>query len=582
MGRLEPVAALPGSSIPTTLIAALTARLDRLGPAKEIVRIASAIGREFSYRLVASVSGYQAPDLQAALGKLITAGIVFRRGTPPDATYVFKHALVQDAAYAGLLQHRRRQLHATIARALEEESAGIAASETELLAHHFTEAALFDEAIDYWRKAGELALERSAFREAVQHLTRGIAIVQSLPASSGRDRKELGLHITLGPAMRALKGFAAPETLDVYARARDLLETGTPLVRQLVVQLGLWTVYWGRAEHVSAHQLAQQCLLLAERHGDPPAIARASRIMGMTLWTIGQPLEARAYLQRCLDLSEALQRKPEFPGHDDRAAALAFLARALWLLGYLDQATRVGAESVARARTTKQPASLAFAMQWEAHFGIYGPDTVRSAANTDKLVTLCCEHGITTFEHLARFHQGVFMVHHGDPQKGIAVMRDAMDAHARAGGRANLPMHLGHLASAEARLGRQDVAHGLLQEAIRQVNATEEKFFQAELFRMLGEVCLQSNDRDEGVAALERALSIARSQQTRFWELRAATTLADHWIDEGRPAKARDLLAPICSWFTEGFNMPDVRRANALLQASTTRGHVVRRLATRP
>jgi predicted ATPase len=578
LGRVAP---LPGSTIPVTLIAALTARLDRLGPAREIAQIASAIGRDFSYRLVATVSGYQETDLQAALGKLIAAGIVFQRGIPPDAIYVFKHALVQDAAYAGLVQQHRRQLHAAIARALEAESAGVAAAEPELLAHHFSEAALFSDAIEYWRKAGELALGRSAFQEAVRHLTRGIAVTRSLPASPERDRKELGLHIALGPAMRALKGFAAQETLDVYSRARELLQTGTTLVRQLVVQLGLWTVYWGRAEHVSAHQLAQQCLKLTECHGEPAAIARASRIMGMTLWTMGRPLEARVYLQRCLDLNDALEQETEFLGHDDRAAALAYLARALWLLGYLDQAIRVGVQAVTRARTISHPASLAFAMQWQANFGIYGPDTVRAAVLTDELVGLCSEHGIASFEHLARFQKGALTAHHGDAGDGIAVMRAAMAAYGRAGSRANRPMHLGHLASAEARLGRQDVAYDLLQEAIREAEATEEKFFQAELYRIIGEVCLQLRNRDEGVASLERALSIARSQQTRFWELRAATTLADHWMGEGRLAKAGELLAPICGWFTEGFNMPDVRRAKALLQELSTREHVVRRSATR-
>ena len=565
MAPLGQVARSPGSTVPPTLIAALTARLDRLGPAREIAQIASAIGREFSYRLVATVSGYQETDLQAALGKLIAAGIVFQRGMPPDAIYVFKHALVQEAAYAGLVRHHRRQLHAAIARALEPDSAGVASSEPELLAHHFSEAALFSEAIEYWRKAGELALGRSAFQEAVRHLTRGIGVVRSLPTSPERDRKELGLHIALGPAMRALKGFAAQETLDVYSRARDLLQPSTTLVRQLVVHLGLWTVYWGRAEHVSAHQLAQECLKLTECHADPAAIARASRIMGMTLWTMGRPSVARVYLQRCLDLNDALEQKTEFLGHDDRAAALAYLARALWLLGYLDQALSIGAQSVARARTIRQPASLAFAMQWQANFGIYGPDTVRAAAHADELVDLCLEHGIASFEHLARFQKGALIAYHGDAREGIAVMRDALAALGSAGGRANRPMHLGHLASAEARLGRQDIAYDHLQQAIREADATEEKFFQAELYRMLGEVCLRLRAEDEGIAALKRALSIARNQQTRFWEVRAATTLADHWIGEGRLAKARDLLAPICSWFTEGFNMPDVMRAKALL-----------------
>ena len=565
-GRYELAAPLPSRSIPSTLEAAFLARLDNVGAAKEVAQIAAAIGRDFSYRLVATVSELPESDLQVALERLVDAEIVFPRGRPPDANYVFKHALVQDAAYASLVRGRRRELHSAIAGALQKQYPDVAVAQPELLAHHYTEADKLDEATKYWRKAGELALARSAYPEAASHFANGIEVVGRLPAGAERDRKELEFHLPLGPAIRAIKGLAAPEVLRVYSRAGELLRDSTPLEHQLAAQLGLWTVYWGRAEHTSSYRLAQQCLELAIRHQDAQAIARTNRIMGMTLLTMGRFAEARTHLQRCLDLSPSNPQTAKFPGHDDRATALSFLAGSLWLMGHPDRARTAASQALARAQEVGQPTTMAFVRYWEAIYGGYGSDPHGAAARTEALVAHCAEHRIASFQHLARIQQGAHVAQRGDAERGIAIMQDAMAAHAGAGGRASRPMHLGHLATAQASAGRLALALGLVEKGIREAETSKDRAFLAELHRLRGEVLLLSGKKRRGRGSLQRALTIARRQRAKFWELRAATTLAEFLIAERRAVEANNLLAPIADWFTEGLDLPDLKRAKLLLK----------------
>jgi predicted ATPase len=517
---------------------------------------------------LATVSELPELELQEGLARLVDAEIVFPRGVPPDASYYFKHALVQDAAYASLVGSRRRKFHRAIAQALEVDSSRVVVTQPELLAHHYTAAGLLEDAARYWRKAGELALARSGYAEAATHFARGIQVVRQLPAGADRDRQELEFHLPLGPATRAIKGLAAPEVLQVYSRARELIRHSTPLEHQLAAQLGLWTVYWGRAEHTAAHRLAQQCLELAARHQDTQAIARTTRIMGMTLSTMGRFAEARTHLQRSLDLSASNPHTAKFPGHDDRATALSFLAGSLWLMGYLDQARAAASQAVARALDVGQPTTIAFVRYWEAIYGGYGSDPRGAAARTEALVAYCAEHRIASFQHLARFHQGAYIAKCGDFKRGIAIMQDSMASHADAAGRASRPMHLGHLASAQASAGRLTLAVTIVEKAIAEAERTKDKVFLAELYRLRGELLLRSSRKSQGRASLQRAFAVARQQRAKFWELRAATTLAESLMTEGRSGDARDLLAPLSDWFTEGSDVPDLKRARALLKNS--------------
>ena len=286
---------LPPLAIPSSLHASLLARLDRLAPVKEVAQIGATLGREFSYEVLAAVARRPGDQLVDALDRLANAGLIFRRGALPRASFIFKHALVQDAAYSTLLRGQRQELHARIGKVLEEQFPEMAATQPEIVAHHYTQAGLIPSAIEYWRKAGERAYRRSAVVEATKHLTHGIELVSSLPAGAERDRKELGLSLALGRVTWAAKGHG-PDTLRVYCRARDLLDESATLEERMAVLNGLWNVEVHRAELRTTRQLAQEALTLAARHRDPQTAGSANSRMGITLCLMGRFVEARCHL----------------------------------------------------------------------------------------------------------------------------------------------------------------------------------------------------------------------------------------------------------------------------------------------
>jgi class 3 adenylate cyclase/tetratricopeptide (TPR) repeat protein len=559
---------LPLLAIPSSLHASLLARLDRLASAKDVAQIGAAIGREFSYALIAAVSSLPVNDLHTAITQLVNAELIFQRGTPPAAQYIFKHALLQDAAYASLVRSRRTQFHAQIARALEERFPDVLANQPEMLAHHLTEAGFIDRAIDYWREAGKHALSRSANIEAIKHLTRAIKLNSLLPHSAERDRKELAINLTLGPAFMSIRGYAAPETEQVFSRARDLLGSSEDPVEQMTVLNGLWMLRIGRREFTIALGIAQQMLAIATRHEHATALAYANRCMGQTLWIMGALEGARQHFQRTLDLLAAAggTLTSLAPGiGNDHAVALSGLARTLWLLGYSDQAAARARDAVACARAIGNASAIsaAISMFWQGVLAGYGPDAERAATHIEETLIHCVAHNFTDWEHQARFQQGALIARKNNPHRGIEIMRAATAEAERMGMYRTL--HFGQLAAAHASLGQNEVALSLVGEAIQEADKTSERAFEAELHRLHGDLLLKLGKKSEGENILQRALTVARQQQARFLELRAATTLAQHWHDEGRHVDARYLLEPVYAWFTEGFDTPDLRNARALL-----------------
>jgi predicted ATPase/ABC-type transport system involved in cytochrome c biogenesis ATPase subunit len=559
---------LPPLAIPATLQDSLMARLDRLAPVREIAQIGAAIGREFSYSLVRALVGRDETALKHGFAQLEQAGLVFRRGEPPEATYSFKHALVRDAAYESLLKSRRQQLHGQIARALEQSFADVVASQPEIVARHFTEAGLVDPAIDYWLRAGNLALSRSANAEAVKHLGQGIELTRSLAPSPERVRKELDFYLALGPAMAATEGDAAPETLRVFSHARELLGDGGTLTEQMTVLWGAYLAHSMRAEHTAARDVAHQCLALAAHHEHPGMSALANRFMGQTLHFMGAFVEARIHLERTLDLcaadQETIAAYRRF-GTDDRVNALSFLASTLLLLGYPEQSATAVGQAVSRAQAMGLAYSTALALSHVAILGTIGCDPQRAAAYADEAIALSVEHGLASPDHRARFFRGALLAQSGDPQLGIELMRNAMAAAEGSAERNRRTLYLGHLASAHASLGQPEVGLDLLDEAVRTAEVTSEKLFEAELHRLRGEILLTLGRRAEAEAGLRRALTIAQQQQARWWELRAATTLAKHWRDAGKYLEAYSLLQPVYGWFVEGFDTTPLKDAKALL-----------------
>jgi class 3 adenylate cyclase/tetratricopeptide (TPR) repeat protein len=558
---------LPPLAIPATLQDSLMARLDRLAPVKEIAQIGASIGREFSFSLVRTLVGYDEIALKGALRKLEEAELVFRRGEPPEAVYTFKHALVQDAAYQSLLKSRRQQLHAQIASALTESFAGIAASEPEIVAHHFTEAGLVEPAVEYWLKAGNLALGRSANAEAVKHLKQGIKLV--LSEAPSRARKELDFYLALGPAMAATEGDAAPQTLKAFSDARELLGDAGTLMEQMTVLWGTYLAHSMRAEHVAAAEVAEQCLTLAEQHQHPGLSALGHRFMGQTLSFLGRFSDARLHLQETLGICaaqpEAIAGYRKF-GTDDQVMASSFLAVTLLLLGYPEQSAAAIGDAVSRARGMRLPYPTALVLNQAALLGALGGGEAQTAArHALEAVSVSVEHDLAVPEQRARFSQGALLAQGGELLRGIALMRGTIAADASHSARNRHTLYVGQLAAAHADLGEPGVALNLLAEAIETAETTEERFFAAELHRLRGKVLLALGRNEDAETELWRALAVARQQGARWWELRAATTLAKHWQQQERYAAAYGLLQPVYSWFAEGFARHDLQDAKALL-----------------
>ena len=568
-GRYVLTDRLPPQVIPSSLHASLMARLDRLNSVKDVAQTGAAIGREFSYELLRSVATIQDNRLRDALDQLTDAGLVFRRGVLPRAVFIFKHALVQDAAYNTLLRGQRQELHARIGKTLEMLFPETVATQPEILAHHYTQAGLLDEAIHYWHRAGERALRRSANIEAATHLNRGIQLTRSLPPGPERDRRELGLYLSLGPTMRAIKGHGGHELLEVYSRARDLLTDDASVREQMNVLYGLWIIHFSRSEHAAAHALAQDCLARSMRHQHTDFPALAHSLMGNSLWATGEFLEAKSHLDQSLALcaSEHLSTTASRHAHNHSVAALSFLSFTLWPLGYPEQAAAAAAGAVARASGTGHVPLMAMALHNQAFLvAAFAADPQLIGCEPSGAVDYCVEHSVAAYEHWARFSAGAVLARTGELVHGMEIMQDAMEAAQEISANIFRSVQLGHLAAAYGRLGRPEIGVDLLQEAIGIVDNTDERFFEAELHRFRGEILIALGKADDAEAALQRAMAVARIQDARLWELRAAASLARLWSDQGRKADARWLLAPVYDWFTEGLATADLKTARLLLE----------------
>ncbi|AMN39126.1 adenylate/guanylate cyclase domain-containing protein [Rhodoplanes sp. Z2-YC6860] len=560
---------LPPLAIPETLQDSLMARLDRMMPVKEVSQIGAAIGREFSYALVHALVGVDGTTLQHALSQLEQAELVFRHGEPPDATYTFKHALVRDAAYESMLKSRRQQLHGQIAHVLENKFGDFVERQPEIVAHHFTEGGVHDAAMDYWLKAGRQALDRSANAEAVKHLRRGIELAQLQAQSVDRARKELDFYLALGPALAATEGYATPQTLSVFSHARNLLGDGADPAEQMTILWGVYLAHLMRGENIDALDVARQCLALATAHNHPGMLALANRFMGQTLWMMGDFVGARIHLERTLDLCAANQNTitsyRRF-GADDEVTALSSLSRALWILGYPDRASSAAEQSLTRARSLGLAFTTAYALDGEALLGALGADPKRATGHANEAMAHSIAHSLPDFEQRARFMQGALLTQGGDSQRGLELIRSAFAA-IEGTDKSRTTLYLGYSAAALAKLGQTKAALDMLGDALQAANTTNEKFFAAELYRQRGEMLLAQGRAGEAESELQAALTIARNQQARLWELRAATSLGKHWHDAGKSSEARALLQPIYSWFSEGFDTADLKAAKALLDA---------------
>jgi class 3 adenylate cyclase/predicted ATPase len=566
------VGPLPPLAIPTTLQDSLTARLDRLGPVKDVAQIGAAIGREFSYDLLKAVTSRCDTELQEALSQLVDAELLFHRGQPPEARYRFKHALVQDTACTSLLRRRRQQLHTRIATVLEERFPSIADMEPEVLAHHYTEAGLCEKAVVYWKRAGEKAIRRSANVEAISHLTQGLEVLTTLPDTPERIQQELMLHIALGIPLTATRGWAAPAVEGAYTRARVLCRQVGETPQLFPVLRGLHIFYALRGELGTAQELGEQCLTLAQRVEDPALLLEAHQLLGVALFFSGEITPARTHFEQGISLYNPQHHHSHaflYGGADPGVACLSYGAWILWLLGYPDQALVRSDEAFTLAQELSHPLSLGFALTFAAHLYHFRREEQMARERAEAAMVLSTEQEFALFLALGAVLRGRALARQDQEEEGMAQMRQGMTAVRTMGQELIRPWCLAQLAEACGMLGQIEEGLTVLAEAIAQVDKTGERWSESELHRLKGVLLLSGSavHQTEVETCFLQALDIASSQQSKSLELRAATSLASLWQKQGKRKEARKLLAPIYNWFSEGFDTADLKDAKALLVA---------------
>ena len=577
----EPTAAAipsPSIAVPASLHASLMARLDRLGPAKEVAQIGAAIGREFSHTLLAAVARKPEAETASALDLIIDAGLLFRQGVPPHATYLFKHALVQDAAYGTLLREPRRLLHNRIAETIEGQFVEVAENQPELLARHYTEAGLSEKAASLWGKAGQRSLARSALVEAAAQLNRALDQIATLPVTPALRREAIRLQVALIHPLMHVKGYAAPETKATAETANLLIaqavaagETSEDPLLLFSALFGIWNAHIVAGSSDAARELSEQFLTFAQKQGAIIPLLMAQRVMGVSLLYTGHIALSRSYLDKGIALYDAAEHRSLATrfGVDARVSMLSYRAWTLWMLGYPEAALADVEDALRDAREAAQAASLMFALVHVSVVHYFQAEDATTAGPTvHELLTLANDKHAMHWKRNAIALQGWILARAGKATDAINLFQSAITAMLEAGAKAWMPFYFALLSSAFADQGQFDEAWRCIGEAKAATDTTGETWCEAEVNRIAGEIALKSPQRDLMKAQhyFEHALIVARQQQAKSWELRASVSLARLWRSQGKVQQARELLAPVYGWFTEGFNTRDLQEAKALLE----------------
>ncbi|MCP5083556.1 MAG: AAA family ATPase [Alphaproteobacteria bacterium] len=560
--------ALPPLAIPATLHDSLMARLDRLAPVKDVAQSCAAIGREFSYRLIAAVSSLEAAELEDALDQLEAAELVFHRGTPPDANYIFKHALVQDAAYQSLLLSRRQQLHARIAEVLEGEFPQIVDIEPELLAHHLTQAGIADKAAKYWHIAGQLSLAHSGTAEALAHLEQGLDVLKNTGDDPLVRQLELDLQLTLAGALAAARGHGVQETCDAYTRAVTLARELHQPDALFPALDGLITFRFSRAEISEAVKLGEEFLQLAEDEDDEAARIVGHMNLGVIHLSRGMLEIAESQFQSVLALYDAERHASlKFTyAYDPKVICSGYLAWAQLAQGRPDDALEASRQSVAFAKDLSHALSLGFALHRSAAVHQLRRDVEAAEATAAEMGALADKQGFATYRAQARLYQGWATVQRGSADEGAELLTESLDDLRTIKDEDFFPHSMCMVAEGLIAQGKLDQALAVLNQAKQRTIDNEEHWFEAEVHRLIGEVCAAQTQAAEAEKALLHSLELAREQKGALWELRAAVSLATLWVGEGRGGEAKELLTPICARFSQGLDTPDLMEAKALLE----------------
>jgi class 3 adenylate cyclase/predicted ATPase len=571
-------AAIPSTrlEIPVTLRASLMARLDRLGAAKELAQVGSAIGREFSHALIGTVAGKSQAELESALNRLISAGLLFRQGVPPYATYMFKHGLVQEAAYSTLLREHRRALHAKIAQALETRFSDVVERQPGLLARHCTDAGQIEKAVGLWAKAGLRSLERWALAEAAERLNRALSQIASLPSTPALRREEIKLQVALITPLMHFRGYGAPETKAAALRAKGLIEQAEacgeapedPLLLFSVLY-SFWVSNFNGFHAATVTDLAAQFLKLAKEQNAATPQVLGHRLVGISQAMVGNLAQASTHLDRAIESynpAEHRQFAARF-GQDIRVGARSYRGWILWMLGYPDAALADAKGAVKEAREGGKGIPLLDSLYFTSYPLIHCGDFAAASAQLDELIPLLTEKNASQWRGRGVMHRGCIQALTGRAADAVESIPSGIAACQSSGSILFVPWYVSHLARACAELGRFDEACRHMDEAFAVTKQTGETWCESDIHRTAGEIALlePTPDFSKAETLFLRALEIARTQQAKSWELRAATSLARLWLDQGARDKARELLVPIYNWFTEGRQTLDLTRAKRLV-----------------
>ncbi len=556
--------------IPDTVQAVLAARIDQLsGGDKQLLQSAAVIGTQVPLSLLEAVSNLSEEELRGALGRLQASEFLYEHLAVTERSCTFKHALTQEVAYQSLLMSTRQQLHRKIAETLEQQFPDVVSHQPELLAHHYTEAGLIDQALGYWQQAGQRAIERSANSEAIAHLSRGLDLLETLPQSPKRAEKELGLQISLGVPLQVIKGPGSEDASQTYARARELCSQIGDRRRLFPALWGLWRASRARAQMQTARKLADELLALAQDEQEPALLLQAHHARWTTLSALGDFASALKHTEQGIALYSRQEHATQafvIAGHDPCACGHNTAARTLWALGFPDQALMRSKKALVVARELNHPHTLALALDGAAELHQLRREERAFREQAENLFTVAGEHAFTVYLARATIMRGWILTAQGQGEGNISQMHQTLRSMQKMVSEA--PYCAGLVAEAYATTGQPERGLTLLREVLIETGNGGEQYWDAELHRLEGELLLVASgeNRSKAETCFHKAIDIARRQQAKSLELRAATSLSRLWRDQGKRQEAHDLLAPIISWFTEGFDTADLKEAKALTE----------------
>jgi len=549
--------------IPETLQDSLMARLDRAPRLRELAQLGSVLGREFAYDMISALAGIEEEMLQSDLGQLVVDELLYQRGRPPRSRYLFKHALIQDAAYQSLLKRTRQQYHQQVAKLLEDQFPEVASTQPELVAHHYTEANCPAHAIAFWHKAGVAAVRQFANVEAIDQFHRGLALIEALSDMREQAERELDLQMALGPALFATKSFSHPDIGRAYGRAWELCQQLGDHSREFTALRGLMLHHANLLEMEKAQHFAEEALRVAKRLDEAARLVGAHMALGDTLYNQGKLEPALAHFGRGLELFDPNIQFLDWPGFHPAAQCHVFPMLITWMLGYPDRSLDELRAAVGSAETLGHPLTLAWVLCWSAFIHAFRHEPSAAADHAERALRICEEYRIAQYHAHALCAHGWALNASGESEKGLAQIGQGLHSY---GLGVNQHVLLALQADAQLTIGEPEAALVSVAAGLKAVEKTGGAPLEAELYRLKGEALLAGAGTLSGAeAAMQQGIDVARRQNTKSWELRGAMSLARLRRQQGQPQEAAALLAPILGWFEEGFDTADLHAARTLL-----------------